>query len=305
MSSHPTPGDAPVVPLSATPKTAPAEVFAVISNETRLAILEALWAAEMRPVTFSDLHRAVGMKDSAQFNYHLRQLLDRFVKKSDDGYDLTFAGKRVMRTLISGMFTDDVSIDAFPLPGTCVSCGETLVATYEREHLTVACPACDRVHSAYPYPPAGIYGRTRDELMAGYNRWVRHLYGLAANGVCPECGSSMGSKIVDGEHCLPELEIAVSHRCVQCDASAIAAVGMTLLDQPDVVSFYRDHGIDLRTIPYWELPWCVGDEHTTVIQDDPWMARVDISLEAEELRVTLDDTFDVVAVERAKSYRRE
>jgi DNA-binding transcriptional ArsR family regulator len=49
----------------------PAEAFAVVGNETRLAILEALWRSPERPVTFSDLRRRVGMRDSAQFNYHL------------------------------------------------------------------------------------------------------------------------------------------------------------------------------------------------------------------------------------------
>ena len=59
----------------------PADAFALIGNETRLAILEALWAADERPVSFSELRRAVGMRDSAQFNYHLQKLTGHFVTR--------------------------------------------------------------------------------------------------------------------------------------------------------------------------------------------------------------------------------
>ncbi|WP_332897260.1 ArsR/SmtB family transcription factor [Haladaptatus sp. CMSO5] len=301
MSSQPTREDAPAEQADP-PITEPAEVFATISNETRLAILEALWEAETRHVSFTELNRAVGMKDSAQFNYHLRQLLGRFVHKSDDGYKLTYAGKHVLRTLISGRFTDQISIDPFSIPGTCVGCGEPLVASYADEVLAVRCSACERLHSGYPFPPAAVQGRTHKEMLDSYNRWVRHLYSLAADGVCPECGSQMKSKLVDGQQCLPELQIAVGHECVQCQSHVTAAIGMNLLYQPDVVSFYRDHDIDLGNVPYWELPWCVGDEHTTVIADDPWRARVAITLGDEELRVTVDDDISVVAVERTKQY---
>ena len=47
---------------------APAEAFSVVANESRLAILEALWRAPHRPVSFSERRRAAGMTDSAQFN---------------------------------------------------------------------------------------------------------------------------------------------------------------------------------------------------------------------------------------------
>ena len=60
----------------------PAEAFSVVGNETRLAILEALWAAPERPVTFSELRSRVGMADSAQCNYHLYRLTGQFVAKT-------------------------------------------------------------------------------------------------------------------------------------------------------------------------------------------------------------------------------
>lgn len=46
---------------------APAEAFSVVANESRLAILEALWRAPDNSVGFSELRREVRMTDSAQF----------------------------------------------------------------------------------------------------------------------------------------------------------------------------------------------------------------------------------------------
>ncbi|MFQ3295876.1 MAG: DNA-binding transcriptional ArsR family regulator, partial [Halobacteriales archaeon] len=101
----------------------PAEAFAAIGNETRLAILEAIWEANERPVAFSDLRETVGMRDSAQFNYHLQQLTDGFVvkvdpneadprgtpssnRRSDGGYDLRNAGEKVVRSVLAGTFNE-------------------------------------------------------------------------------------------------------------------------------------------------------------------------------------------------------
>src|SRR6056297_3085653 len=73
------PADEPV--FACTECLEPAEAFGLVANETRLSILQALWGAEERPVAFSDLRRAVGMADSAQFNYDLQQLEGHFVTK--------------------------------------------------------------------------------------------------------------------------------------------------------------------------------------------------------------------------------
>jgi hypothetical protein len=61
-------------------------------DETRLGILEALWEVADRPVRFSELFTDTELDDSAQFNYHLQQLTDKFVVKTEAGYDLSHTG---------------------------------------------------------------------------------------------------------------------------------------------------------------------------------------------------------------------
>ncbi|MCH7660071.1 MAG: helix-turn-helix transcriptional regulator [Euryarchaeota archaeon] len=72
----------------------PEEAFALLGNETRVAIIRELGTAD-DPRSFSDLHAAVGVRDSGGFNYHLQKLVGSFVRRTDEGYELSGAGERI------------------------------------------------------------------------------------------------------------------------------------------------------------------------------------------------------------------
>jgi DNA-binding transcriptional ArsR family regulator len=256
---------------------APAEAFGVVASETRLEILEALWEAESRPVRFSALRREVGMRDSAQFNYHLDKLRDHFVTKAEAGYDLTHAGKTVIRAVLAGEFNENPTLDPFGVPGECADCGGDLSAHYADEKLSIECDACSALHGRYSFPPGGLADRTNEEIARAFDQRVRHLHCLAADGVCPECNGSMDTRIVEDDDVLG-LSVRVDHVCRRCDHHLHSSVGLSLLDQSDVVTAHRAHGIDLGTRPYWTLDWCVCDEYTEVRSEDPWRIRVRLPL---------------------------
>jgi hypothetical protein len=94
------------------------------------------------------------------------------------------------------------------------------------------------------------------------------------------------------------LEVRVDHECEQCRHQLYSAVGLSLLDQSDVVTFHREHGVDLCTTPYWDLAWCVSDEQTTILSEEPWQILVEIPLGEEALSVTLDGDLNVLEMER-------
>ena len=292
----------------------PAEAFSVIGNETRLSILEALWKADERPVSFSDLRKAVGMRDSAQFNYHLDKLRGQFVRKTDDGYGFRHAGWAVIHAVQAGSLNEHPRIEPFAVEGDCVDCGGDLQASYDDERIAVDCADCGRVHANYPFPPGGLDDRTTDEVMAAFNQRVRHLHCLMADGVCPECSGTVETRIVRDPATF-DLDVAVRHECRRCRHRLTTSVGQVLLDHAEIVSYYRDHGIDLNQVPFWTLDWCTDDEHTTVIDDDPWRIRLDIPVDtdepssssdrdaarpdnAETLSLTMDEDLVVVGVER-------
>ncbi|WP_323674619.1 ArsR family transcriptional regulator [Halorubellus sp. PRR65] len=276
----------------------PAEAFSVVGNETRLAILEALWQADAEVVRFSRLREAVGVRDSAQFNYHLQELVGQFVAGGDEGYELKYAGKAVVRAVLAGEFTHDPEWEAFEIDGECVACGSTLVAAYADETIAVSCPECGHAHGEYPFPPGGLTDRSREEVMAAFDQRVRHLHCLAADGVCPECNGKMESEVERGGDCCLGADLRVEHECAQCGHSLCSAVGLVLLDQSDVVTFHREHGVDLNGTPYWQLPWCVSDHHTTVEREDPLRVAVDVPLDGETLHVAMDADLQVVDVAR-------
>ncbi|MFC3960132.1 winged helix-turn-helix domain-containing protein [Halovivax cerinus] len=286
----------------------PAEAFALVGNETRLAILQALWAADERPVSFSDLRRAVGMRDSAQFNYHLQQLEGHFVTKVDgesgadgpgagstaSGYDFKHAGEKIVRSVIAGSFNEHPTIEPFAVRGTCVDCDGALEARYVEEHLSIVCSECGHGHGEYQFPPGGLSGRSREEIADAFDQRVRHLHCLAADGVCPECSGRMATRVVetDGECCLGA-ETRVDHECSQCGHTLCSAPGLRLLDHSAVVTFHRERGVRLDDRPYWTLPWCVSDEYTDVVGQDPVRLEVRLPGDGDELRVTMTESLEV------------
>ncbi len=279
----------------------PADAFSVVASETRLSILEALWRSEETPVRFSDLRREVGMRDSAQFNYHLGKLTDQFVVRTDEGYDLRHAGKAVVRAVLAGTFNESPDVEPFGVGDPCVDCGAELRASYADETFAVACPDCGKPHGKYAFPPGGLNDRDETELLRAFDQRVRHLHCLAADGVCPECNGRMTTNIVEADE--PEdaplgLSVHVEHVCAQCRHRLRSSVGLSLLDQSDVVSFYRERGVDLSATPYWTLPWCVSDEYVEVLDRDPWALRVAIPESDETLTVTLGPDLGIREAER-------
>ncbi|RQG96450.1 winged helix-turn-helix domain-containing protein [Natrarchaeobius chitinivorans] len=281
----------------------PADAFALVGDETRLAILEALWAADERPVSFSELRRAVGMRDSAQFNYHLQQLTGHFVRKVEEtgtggagasGYEFKHAGEKIVRSILAGSFTESPTLDPFSVRGACVSCGGSLRARYADEQFTIECRDCEQRHGQYPFPPGGLNDRTREEVAEAFDHRVRHLHCLAADGVCPECNGRTNAEIVEGGECCLGIGLRVDNECEQCGHTLCSAVGLRLLDHSEVVSFHRERGVHLDERPYWTLPWCVSDRYTRVLERDPYRLEVRIPLAGDELHVELDDDLDVL-----------
>jgi DNA-binding transcriptional ArsR family regulator len=282
----------------------PAEAFSIVGNETRLSILEALWAAETRPVRFSRLRERVGMRDSAQFNYHLDKLTGQFVVRTEEGYDLRNAGERVVQAVLAGSFNEHPELE-LTIESPCTRCGEPLDVYYEDEQLTIECLSCGRGHGTYPFPPGGLHDRSQEEILTAFEQRVRHLHCLAADGVCPACSGRMRTTIShDGECCLG-VGLRADHVCEQCNNSLCSAVGLSLLDHSAVVAFHSDHGIDLGSTPYWRFEWCVSDDHTTVLSEDPWQLRVEIGIDDETLSVVLDGDLTVIETERVRTTRHQ
>jgi hypothetical protein len=274
----------------------PADAFALIADETRIAILEALWKLET-PARFSDTRAAVGMADSAQFNYHLGKLTDQFVRKTDSGYELQTAGERIVQAILAGSFTEHPTRE-IEIDDSCVVCGGSLCAQYDDEMLQIECRKCGHGHGQYSFPPGGLHGRTDTEVLDAFDQRVRHLHCLAKDGVCPECNGRMQTQLEEGADCCLGASLRANHVCQQCSYELCSAVGLGLLDHSAVVSFYDDHGVQISETPYWQFRWCVDDHTVNADPEGPGSVSIEMPVEQELLQVIVDDELSAIHTKR-------
>jgi DNA-binding IclR family transcriptional regulator len=93
--------------------------LSALAHEARIDILRALADADA-PLTFTELKTRVGLADAGRFNYHLGELREHFVRRTETGYALTYRGKRLV---VAGSEGVDVASGTDP-ETTCPVCDE-------------------------------------------------------------------------------------------------------------------------------------------------------------------------------------
>jgi hypothetical protein len=277
----------------------------------RLDILRAVWESPAEGVSFSEIRERVGSPNSGQFNYHLGKLRGHFLRETGDGYELTQAGLEVVRAVLAGTMTERPRVDPEPIDGDCATCGGRLTVRYD-EHAVVECADCGRVAMWNEFPPAGLDDRTAGELATAFDRWTRHRFRLAMDGVCPSCAGKTATSLVEGGERVEEAEddgdaevtgdgVATVHRCGTCKYEARVPLLGHVARHPAVVSLFYDAGVDVTDLPYWELQALADGYETAVLSEEPWAARVTIETADRRLRLTLDEHLDVTEVEASAS----
>ena len=279
----------------------PERAFEIVGHETRLAILDALNDAE-GALSFGDLRRRVGADDPGGFNYHLRQLTDRFVRASDEGYRLRPPGRRVVGAVLSGAFTQSMAGETVAVDGSCTVCDGSLVAAFEGDGVRVVCADCEWVNSGPAVPPAVIADRPTEDAPAAAGRWLRRKALSSKLGLCPNCDGRLDRRLrlpddddapdwFDG-HISAAVRVADCRRCGHW-WHAIAEVA--ILAEPAVVAFHHEHGVDAIETPAWELDWL---EHglASVASEDPLRVAVPVTLEGETKTFVVDRGVSVVDV---------
>lgn len=290
------------------------DAFTALADSTRLEILRTLWNATDNAATFTELRESVGMRDSGQFNYHLDKLTGRFVNKTEGGYVLTMAGQLVYGSILSGAYSREEAIEPIPLDDPCPACGGARTLSYEEETVTVECDSCDVTPKA-GVPPSVFAGYEREEIPAVANRYFRLLVQQVGNGFCWYCEGKTTPSVVpvtgipgddsdfpddsgipdDGDD-LP----VVRYTCERCGMEITVNLGNSLLDHPAVVSFYYDHGINVKETSLWKFAtW--NTDRTVIRSRDPFRACVTYHADDETLTLVVDEHNRVVDVERTRN----
>ncbi|WP_255168527.1 winged helix-turn-helix domain-containing protein [Natrononativus amylolyticus] len=273
------------------------DAFDLLSDETRLRILEALTerlrAQPGEPALgFSDLRRAVGRRDSGNFNYHLQQLVGRYVVETDGGYRLSASGLNVVTAIIAGTYDRADEPLAGEVDDPCPLCGETLSASYEDSLLEVSCPNDHWFRNLLPR--GAVADRQLSAVVRLMTLRTRRDLELSQEGVCPWCYGSL-TWALEAADVRGETEVRT--RCGRCGAFVEIPFGTVCLHHPAVVSFYHDHAIDVRTEPYWSpVFW---DPIEVVVEcDDPLRIGISHRQGDDELELVVDGALSVVTIER-------
>jgi len=299
----------------------PDEAFSVLGNETRLAALRALGESD-EPCSFSELHDAVDVDDSGQFNYHLDKLVGHFVRKTDDGYELRQPGRRVVEAVLSGAVTETPTFDRTPVDQRCEYCESPVEARWCEGSVELFCTSCDgkfeynRSAQAEPgylgrltLPPAGLRGRDADEIVRTAWTWTQLEVMAFASGICPRCSATVEHDLSvcerhdasDGlcESCHRHHAVTTRVHCTNCIYRSGGAALLGTLTNVDVFDFLTDHGLNpVRPEDIHRVNQAHEDYEEAILSTDPLRVRFTINVDGDRLAVTVDEDLQVVETTR-------
>lgn len=277
----------------------PADAFSLLGDETRLEIVTGLYDATLStPARFSTLYDEVAIDDTAQFNYHLGELVPHFVAKGDDGYELTERGKRIARVITAELYTGETASGPFDVDGACYACGASaLDATYEDERFQVACRECGEAVPSAPVPPSIVRGHDPEDVGAAVDRWAWSQVDLASSGVCPTCGGGVDPVVVEDVAYTLAFDAVAAFECAVCTRRTTMTFGALATRHPAVEAFFQRRGGSIRDRRFWEIGQYVADEGVEIVSRDPWRVRASFHADGDACHVEVDETLDVVRTE--------
>lgn len=305
----------------------PEEAFGVLGNETRMDILQTLGEAE-EPLSFTDVRDRVGIRQGAQFNYHLEKLVGHFVRKTDDGYTLSPAARRVIEAVLSGLVTNPVNVPPTRIDRACPFCGETVLASYWNENLMLWCPGCPGRYAIgdrpglgvlpeeygflgrLPLPPAGIQDRPLEAAWRSAWIWANLEFISMSTGVCPRCSGSPEIEITvcdshpeEGfcEDCGSRFAVCGTAICGTCNYEVAGQFSLFLMDSLELITFLTSNSRN-PVSPDGETPPKLNTVHAEyaeeVLSTEPFEARFTFTIGDDALTVTVDDDLTVVETTR-------
>ena len=308
-------------------RVSPDEAFAALGSETRLDILLALREAE-HLLSFSELFDAVGYSDYSNFDYHLEKLEGPFVRKTEHGYDLTGAGRRIIAAVLSGTVGEEPVIEPTRIDGQCPYCGAPIDMGFQREHVEVYCTECPGVMREagpkgryfssrgllrhFSLPPAGIAHRSPEEVLAAAWTWGRLNVVADSAGVCSRCSADVeysvlvceDHEVVDGycDRCDRRYAVRFSINCRNCHYTIHRLATEYLLARTEVLAFLTTHGINPLVPENLDRALAaVTDYEEQLLSTDPFEARFTITVDGASITLTVDEALSVTDVTRNDS----
>ena len=289
-------------------RPAPETALAVLASEHRLSILQAFYEAYEpgtievdRSLSFTEIYERTDTTSTAQLSYHVEKLVGRYLTETADGYALTYAGVKLRQALRTGTYTDVPDREAIPIEEDCPVCNTAaLEARCVENYVEIYCTDHGDAIGLLPFPPSRS-GHGNGEFLRALNRYHRYQFGLAIDGICPECGGEI--EPVFELHDDPDRQHDAWLRlsCETCGWWRGMPSLFAVLEHPVVVGFYADHGENVRDRPFWYLGANWDEE---ILSEDPLRVAISTRLDGDELRVAVDDDLDVFDIRRQRENDR-
>ncbi|ELY57102.1 hypothetical protein C491_11373 [Natronococcus amylolyticus DSM 10524] len=280
------------------------DAIGALGNRTRLEILLALAEAQRERqerwlrMSFTELYDAVDVSSTSQFSYHLDRLVGPFVAETPEGYRLTDAGDRIVRTILAGLYENTRSFDETAVEGICVFCGtDSLVAAVDKSQFVVRCSSCDARVLTDLLPESQTRHRSASEIVDSVGARIWGSFTLIRDGVCPECYGPIDTDVDAHRHDGRTL-YTLESTCRECWLTTHVPLEAVAVLHPAVAGFFWEHRIAVLEHPLWEFFEHIASRtvRTDVESVDPLAATVDITLDGETRRVEIDDDLIVTPV---------
>ncbi|NHN40885.1 helix-turn-helix transcriptional regulator [Halorubellus sp. JP-L1] len=269
--------------------------FGRLANATRLEIVDAL-ATDETPLDYTALFERVSVDDSGQFNYHLRQLVGEYVRKTDEGYLLDQAGLRAANVIASSSLELGANRQFQRIDSRCGACGSDGVDIgYRAGEGVVRCPDCERRLTRFDFPPAAVETYAPAAFADAFAQRTRSYIGLADDGVCPFCAHSMSTEVEPSAATHPDA-VPVVGRCSACPAGIRAPVGLVLSNRPRIQSLVADSGVPFRETPFWEFEWCTFDA-PVIRKTDPLVAELGVDVGDESASILVNANVEILELD--------
>ncbi|NHN40660.1 helix-turn-helix transcriptional regulator [Halorubellus sp. JP-L1] len=282
-------------------RRSPEETFALLGDDTRIAILRAMGEAPEDALSFSALRERVGTEDSGQFNYHLRKLVGSFVRKAADGYELTYAGRQIVGAMHAGTYTANATVDSLPVDGACPFCGAAIEASYADETVSTSCTSCGEWFNEFSFPPGSLDQFDGAALPLAFDRWMLHVVDGVLAGFCHTCAGRMTGRVVVGDAedgAFAGQPAHLEFACGRCGDRVRTGGATPVTMHPAVEGFLYEHGLDVHRQPSWAVWQDVPVPSVDVVSHDPPRLRVVVAHEGERVVATVESDATVSDLRR-------
>lgn len=270
--------------------------------------------------------------DFSNLHYHLDKLVGHFVRKTDHGYDLYDAGRRVVEAVLSGAVTDTPLIEPTRTTNQCPFCSAPVAVGFQHGRVELTCTECPGLVKFagsqgkrfteygtlgfFLFPPAGVHGRSPEGILEAAWTWRHSDFLSDSSGVCSRCSASLEYSVnvcenhdaTEGfcEQCGRRYAMEFNIHCRNCNYNPTSIAPGILLANTELLAFLTTRGINpvapdkfdraIRVLAHY-------DEE--VVSTRPFKARFTFTADGDSLTLTLDDTLSVIDVTEGQYSRSD